>query len=112
MHLSKKDRHMSQMVFLNFTEIQERCISLKEPSHVTYGVFEFYLNSEALHPLIKLSHVTSGVLEFCLNSGALHLSKKLSHVRNGVLQFYLNSGALQLFKKTRNMSHMVFLNFT
>ena len=37
------------------------------PSHVTYRVFEFYLNSEALHFSRKASHVTYGVLEFYLN---------------------------------------------
>ena len=64
---------MSQMVFLNFTSIQEHCISLKKPSHITYGVLEFYLNSGALHLFKKNpSHVTYGAFEFYLNSGALH----------------------------------------
>ena len=40
---SKKTRHMSHTVLLNFTKIQEHCISLKNcnMSHVTYGVLEF-----------------------------------------------------------------------
>ena len=46
------------------------------------------------------SHVTNGVFEFYLNSGALHLLKNPSHVTNGVLEFYLNSGALHLFNET------------
>ena len=67
---------MSHTVFLNFTYIREHCISLENLSHVTYDVFEFYLNSEALHLSRKPSHVTYGVLEFYLNSEALHLSKR------------------------------------
>ena len=97
---------MSHTVFLNFTENQECCISLEKPSHVTYGVYEFYLNSGALHLLIKLSQVTNGVLDICLNSGVLHLSKKPSHVTNVVVQFYLNLGALQLFKKKLVTCHI------
>ena len=36
--ISLKNRHMSQMVFLNFTEIQEHCISLKN-RHMSHTVF-------------------------------------------------------------------------
>ena len=85
---------MSHTLFLNFTEIREHCISLKSPSHVTNGVLEFYLNSEALHLSKKPSHVTYAVLEFYLNSRALHLFRNPSHVTYGVFEFYFEFGSI------------------
>ena len=67
---------MWQMVFLNFTSIEEHCISVKKLSHVTNGAFEFYFNSGALHISKKTLHVWYGVLEFYLNSEALHFYKE------------------------------------
>ena len=130
-----ENRHMSQMVFLNFCLIREHCIFLIKPSHVTYGVLNFTKLQEHCISLIKPSHVTNGVLEFYFNSGALHLCKKtischkwccwILHkfgniaslykplkVSYGILEFYLNSGALHFYKeKNCHMSQIVFLNF-
>ena len=52
---------MSHMMFLNFTKIQEHCISLKESSHVTYDVLKFVKIQEHCVSLKRPSNVTYGV---------------------------------------------------
>ena len=79
---------------------QYSSISVKNQSHVTNGVLEFYLNSEALHlskTTVTCHKCYSWIL---LKFGSIASLWKNRHVTYGVIEIYFNSGALHFSKRT------------